>query len=383
MKNYEFKNSVKMRRASVYYYIELYFKNIESEYKVNLDNKDYCIDMYIPELNLAIEYQSYKRTTEAMLKELNRVDELKKYLNLILITENTYNSIQKIEKLKMRKLEPINKYKEIHIIHNNEKSLKQGIETMINYINDIYNKSINDIEIDLNKDREDIKKYFYKHEKEKSFIIKSKNIYKKWNIKVNSDISIEHIKLNSNIIVTCKCPKCSREWETTVEYINIKKDNMCPYCNNKRVDRGYNDLQTSHPKVADEWHPTKNGYMRPVDVVAGSNKKVWWKHTVYKEGKKYIHEWESYIKNRALKNYGCPYCSNKKVLLGYNDLKTSHPKIAEEWHPTKNGDIRAIDVVAGSNKKVWWMCSNNHEWQATVSSRTKLYHNCPVCKLGK
>ena len=79
----------------------------------------------------------------------------------------------------------------------------------------------------------------------------------------------------------------------------------------------------------------------------------------------------------------CPYCNNKRVDRGYNDLQTSHPKVADEWHPTKNGYMRPVDVVAGSNKKVWWMCSNNHEWQATVSSRTKLYHNCPVCKLGK
>ena len=32
----------------------------------------------------------------------------------------------------------------------------------------------------------------------------------------------------------------------------------------------------------------------------------------------------------------CPYCSNKKVLAGYNDLATVSPKIASEWSKKNN-----------------------------------------------
>jgi hypothetical protein len=31
------------------------------------------------------------------------------------------------------------------------------------------------------------------------------------------------------------------------------------------------------PAVARQWHPTKNGALRPRDVVAGSHRVVWWK----------------------------------------------------------------------------------------------------------
>ena len=41
-------------------------------------------------------------------------------------------------------------------------------------------------------------------------------------------------------------------------------------------------LSTTHPELAEQWHPTKNDELTPDDVVAGSNKKAWWnRHTVY------------------------------------------------------------------------------------------------------
>lgn len=35
-------------------------------------------------------------------------------------------------------------------------------------------------------------------------------------------------------------------------------------------------LATEYPDIANEWHPTKNGILKPTDVTAGSHKKVWW-----------------------------------------------------------------------------------------------------------
>jgi hypothetical protein len=52
-------------------------------------------------------------------------------------------------------------------------------------------------------------------------------------------------------------------------------------------------------------------------------------------------------------------------------LATTNPKLAAEWHPTKNGDLTPSSVMSGSNKKVWWKCGEGHEWQAVISSRSK------------
>ncbi len=65
-------------------------------------------------------------------------------------------------------------------------------------------------------------------------------------------------------------------------------------------------------------------------------------------------------------------------------LAITHPDIALQWHPTKNGGLGPEDVVAGSNKKVWWQCPKgpDHEWEAVLSSRTGRGSGCPVCNAG-
>ena len=64
----------------------------------------------------------------------------------------------------------------------------------------------------------------------------------------------------------------------------------------------------------------------------------------------------------------------------YNDLASLNPILAREWHPTKNGDLKPTMLTAQSRKKVWWICENGHEWEATVFSRIS-GRGCPLCKL--
>ena len=119
-------------------------------------------------------------------------------------------------------------------------------------------------------------------------------------------------------------------------------------------------LSISHPDLATEWHPTKNGDLTPDTVVAGSNKKAWWKCP---EGPD--HEWEASLDHRTKsKGTGCPCCSGYKVSVT-NSLATLYPELAAEWHQTKNGDLTPDTVVAGSHEKFWWKCpkGQDHEWE--------------------
>ena len=61
-----------------------------------------------------------------------------------------------------------------------------------------------------------------------------------------------------------------------------------------------------------------------------------------------------------------------------NNLKALYPKIAKEWHPTKNGDLLPMGFVAGSHKKVWWQCKKGHEWDAVIGKRVS-GQGCPHC----
>jgi hypothetical protein len=66
------------------------------------------------------------------------------------------------------------------------------------------------------------------------------------------------------------------------------------------------------------------------------------------------------------------------VLPGYNDLGTTRPDIAAEWHPAKNGTLTPADVTSGSSKKIWWICAKGHEWKSSIANRSN-GNGCPVC----
>ena len=109
-------------------------------------------------------------------------------------------------------------------------------------------------------------------------------------------------------------------------------------------------------------------------ITLGSHRKLWWR---CEKG----HSWQAMPFSRTKeKGSGCPYCTGKKVLVGFNDLQTLRPKLAKEWHRSLNGELEPSDVTLGSNKKVWWRCEEGHVWQAAVYSRTRARASgCPVC----
>ena len=59
----------------------------------------------------------------------------------------------------------------------------------------------------------------------------------------------------------------------------------------------------------------------------------------------------------------------KKLLTGFNDIQTTHPLLAMEWHYEKNADLKPEHFTADSSKVVWWMCSSGHSWQDKISNR--------------
>ena len=189
-----------------------------------------------------------------------------------------------------------------------------------------------------------------------------------WNYERNGNLTPNDVTANSSVTAWWKC-KNGHEWETRILNRTHEGYRGCPICANKRVTKD-NCLQTVNPELAKEWNYEKNGDLTPNDIVAGSNKKVWWKCN---KG----HEWETSPNNRNRTN--CPYCANLKVWPGFNDLASQYPDVAKMWNYEKNYTLLPTDVVCGSGKKVWWKCDKNHEWKAPVVAVVK-GHGCPVCK---
>ena len=197
----------------------------------------------------------------------------------------------------------------------------------------------------------------------------------RWHPTKNGELTPDQVAPNTERKVWWMCP-IGHEFESSVGSI-VRARNPCPVCNGKRIIKGFNDLASVFPKVAAEWHPTRNGDFTPDKVAAHSNKKVWW---ICAKGHAYeaTISWKTSKGAFKSKGTGCPYCSNKKLLAGFNDLETVSPELAAEWHPTFNGDVTPRDVLYGTNDKYWWQCIQGHSWCTTVASR-RAGTGCPVC----
>ena len=162
----------------------------------------------------------------------------------------------------------------------------------------------------------------------------------------------------SNKKVRWRCQQ-GHTWSTAIEKRNNRGDG-CPVCSGNQILVGFNDLATTNPVLAsqaDGWDPTT--------VIAGTGQKLNW---ICVEG----HQWRAVVASRS-SGVGCPVCSGNSVLIGFNDLATTHPELAAQadgWDPTT--------VSRGSDKKVGWKCEAQHKWKATIGSRSRGY-GCPTC----
>ena len=143
-----------------------------------------------------------------------------------------------------------------------------------------------------------------------------------------------------------------------------------------KVSEDYN-LAVLYPKVAKQWHPTKNGNVGPESVAPGSGKKFWW------ECSECGNEWLAIVGNRTRLGAGCSVCGQKKSTESSRrpergrSLLDTFPELCKEWHPEKNANLSPFEVLPASGKKAWWICDKKHEWKAAIYSRKR--NGCPYC----
>ena len=194
---------------------------------------------------------------------------------------------------------------------------------------------------------------------------------REWHPAKNGTLTPQTVTFGTKRKVWWRCEK-GHEWCASVQSRTLYGTG-CPVCAGRVIVPGENDMASQFPAVAREWHPTKNGMLLPSQVPPTSKRRVWWRCPLG-------HEYAAAVGMRTMRGSGCPYCAGKKVLADFNDLATTHPKIADQWHPTLNGSLTPQMVTAGSHKKVWWICVEGHIWKAAVYSRAgKQHRGCPAC----
>ena len=166
-----------------------------------------------------------------------------------------------------------------------------------------------------------------------------------------------------------KC-KLGHEWYTLIS--TRSGGSKCPYCSGIVLLRGFNDLATKHPKLAEEWSE-RNLPLTPDSINDKSRRNVWWKC------KECGYEWKSVVASRV-KGASCPVCADRCVLKGYNDLATTHREFLAEWDVEKNFRIRPERVSAKSMTGVWWRCSCGHSWKSKIKERIYEQKGCSVCE---
>lgn len=163
----------------------------------------------------------------------------------------------------------------------------------------------------------------------------------------------------SNRKMKWKC-RLNHQWSAVIS--DRSNGQGCPVCSGNKVLAGFNDLETTHPQIAKQafgWNPS--------EFSRGSHKKLNWKCS-------FGHIFTAVIKDRVFDSSGCPVCSNHQLLIGFNDLLTTHPELSKEcyeWDPKT--------VVSGSIKKMKWRCNLKHIWEASPASRTRISTGCPIC----
>lgn len=156
---------------------------------------------------------------------------------------------------------------------------------------------------------------------------------------------------------------------------NRRDSSHCPVCSGNVILPGFNDAATLLPHLVDKFHPTKNGNVLLTAIGKSYATKLWW---IPECG----HEVESLIANCVVK-IPCSICNGKKVLVGFNDIATTHPDIAALWHPTNNLPDTIRTVTAGSKTKRWWICSEGHEDFALPNNVIAKHGRCSYCAGNK
>lgn len=220
----------------------------------------------------------------------------------------------------------------------------------------------------------------YKVNETNSLAIINPHVASQWHPTKNGNLSPNEVTIYSHKEIWWKCPTNGNHiWKASVgrrtQSAERSRGNGCPFCSNLKTATD-NCLAVTHPQIAEQWHPAKNGPLTPYDVVSGSDKKIWWQ--CLKNPK---HEWVSTVNDRR-QGYGCPYCSGARVSES-NSLQSLYPELAKEWHPSKNDKLTPDKVFTQTSKRAWWRCSINpeHEWTAMIRNRTYMKQGCPYCKI--
>lgn len=205
-----------------------------------------------------------------------------------------------------------------------------------------------------------------------SFAGNRPDLIHQWDITRNGRLSPFNVSKNSSKVITWICQQSYGIWKASIKN-RTSSTTASPFMLNKKVKKGYNDLITLRPDLAEQWD-CQNNEVSPDEITPGSSKKVSWICPVTHE--KFIDS----IKNRnRAKGNDSPYVLRKKLLTGYNDIKSLYPECVKYWSCNNTTTPDKEIAVNLKNKKFLWIDSQTgEEFEDTLlSAKEKGYRKHP------
>ena len=327
----------------------------KKEIDIYLDNKDW---------NIAIEYDGayYHSTIQSENREKRKNQFLADNgIRLIRVKESDCNKILN------------------DTIYVKTQKDNSHLTWVIHEILKLCNKEtyIDQLDIDIERDRNQIYALYIQTEKENSIVAKMPDVAKQWDYEKNGDIKPEYIPCTSGKKFYWKCEK-GHSW---LAQVNSRLSGRgCPYCAGHILVPGENDLLSQNPELVKEWDYERNKDLTPDKITVNNNKKVWW------ICKTCHHHWKVGVASRN-KGTACPKCADKqrtlskyeRIVREKGSFATNYPELLKEWDYEKNEGLNPEILPPHSGKKVWWKCSVcGYSWQTAICARAK-GRGCEQC----
>ena len=133
-------------------------------------------------------------------------------------------------------------------------------------------------------------------------------------------------------------------------------------------------LLKDYPEELKDWdYELNTGVLNPEFLHAHTDKLYYWKclkgHPSY----------QCSLYKKTYRHYGCPVCSNRKVIAGINDFASNCPDKMVDWDYNKN-TLDPSKVPIMSSLKAYWKCHKcGFEWHSEFRDAATKKINCPKC----
>lgn len=251
-------NQTSKNEIRIYVELSSIFDDVQHRHKT----EGVEIDVFLPKYNLAIEYDGkywHKDTAEKDAKKAKSLSE--RGIKLLRIREAP------LAKLQSHDL----------IIPIGSLLTKAHLDKVILYIGSS-EPSAN--EYLKSTDFVDEKKYltyldyFPSPFPENSLAIVNPSLAAEWHPVKNNPLTPENFTAGSGHKAWWRCEE-GHEWQSIIGSRNLG-GHGCPTCKGVKTSSD-NCMGVTHPHLAELFHPSKNGDNTPLNLKAGTGKKLWWK----------------------------------------------------------------------------------------------------------